>query len=356
MRRRVKALWAGLLQASGLLFLVKKWIQHNGPIVLTFHRVLSDEELQRTASLPGMIVRQRTFDHFLQYASENCELIDLNRGPEWQHSAKLKLAITFDDGWSDNAISAFPIARKHRAPIAIFIVAKRMGMELPFWPERAAAILEQKLGPTTGLSQSSIETAIEELKELAPEQRERRIAEMANGLNSSPACGAVDSTMTWEQVAELQARGVVFGSHTNTHEILTTIPSAQAREEIIDSRKAIEEKLLRDCSLFSYPNGNHSPEIRAFTANAGYKYAFTNQTPGVWTRDCDPYLIPRVNVCETHMVDAKGNFSTLIFNYAVVWSAAKGLMSQRRASYLRKFTQVWRSWNAKPRLPAEKSR
>jgi len=63
-------------------------------------------------------------------------------------------------------------------------------------------------------------------------------------------------------------------------------------------------------------------------AAAGYKFAFLNQDPGVWTRDCDPLLIPRVNVCEYHLVDAKGDLSPLIFDYAVVWNAAKGLLAQ----------------------------
>lgn len=335
-RKQVKALWAGLLQASGLLFLAKKWIQRHGIIVLTFHRVLSDEELQRTASLPGMIVRQQTFDRFLQYAAGNCEYVDLHRELEWQRTAKLRLAITFDDGWSDNGTAAYPLACKHQAPITIFIVAEKMGMDLPFWPERVAATLRQKLGAAGSAQMQDIQQVIEELKELSPQQRDQRITQMANGLNLPSSVTSVDKTMTWEQIAELYAGGVTFGSHTKTHEVLTTIPAAQAEDEIMDSRKIIEGRLPAACLLFSYPNGNYSAEVRSSTAHAGYKYAFTNQTPGVWTRDCDPYLVPRVNVCETHMVDAKGNFSPLIFNYAVVWSAAKGLISQMRASYLHK--------------------
>ncbi len=45
-------------------------------MVLTFHRVLNDAELEATASLRGMIVRSRTFDDFLAYATQNLEIVD----------------------------------------------------------------------------------------------------------------------------------------------------------------------------------------------------------------------------------------------------------------------------------------
>jgi peptidoglycan/xylan/chitin deacetylase (PgdA/CDA1 family) len=346
--------WAGLLRASGLLYLAKKWVQRKGAIVLTFHRVLTDPELQQTASLPGMIVRSGTFSSFLKYASEACEWIDVVHGPEWKSSEKLKLAITFDDGWSDNATAAYPLARQYKAPIVIFIVPEKTGTELPFWPERTAAALENELPARDSESNTNyIEQAIEHLKVLPASERELRINEMTaahSGLHSA----AVDRTMTWAQIAELHAGGVRFGSHTSTHEILTTIPVAQAEKEIASSRTLIEQRLNAHCSLFSYPNGDCSDPVRGLVARTGYKFAFLNQDPGVWTPDCDPFLIPRVNVCEYHMVDSKGNFSPLIFDYAVVWSAAKGLLCRLLAIKQQKLQSRWQTWLAQPEKQAEK--
>jgi len=64
LRAHGKVFWAGLLRVSGMLSLARKWVQRHGAIVLTFHRVLTDSELQQTASLGGMIVRDRTFADF----------------------------------------------------------------------------------------------------------------------------------------------------------------------------------------------------------------------------------------------------------------------------------------------------
>jgi peptidoglycan/xylan/chitin deacetylase (PgdA/CDA1 family) len=326
-----KTLWAGLLRASGLLHLAANWVRRHGTIVLTFHRVLTDFEVQQTASLPGMIVRSRTFSGFLKYAAQTSEFVDLSRDPEWRPNGKLKLAITFDDGWSDNATGAYPYARQYHAPIAIFIVPEKTGTTLPFWPERTAATMDRMAKDGPGRDALYIERAIEALKELPASERELRIGQMAGTpgvLQSMGVATSVDRTMTWQQIQELHSGGVTFGSHTSTHEILTTVPTAQAEKEIVSSRDLIQEKLKAPCSLFSYPNGDCSAQVRGLVAAAGYKFAFLNQDPGVWTRDCDPLLIPRVNVCEYHLVDARGDFSPLIFNYAVVWNAAKGLLAQ----------------------------
>jgi peptidoglycan/xylan/chitin deacetylase (PgdA/CDA1 family) len=338
-----KTFWAGLLRASGMLYLAGKWVQRHGAIVLTFHRVLTDSEVQQTASLSGMIVRSSTFAGFLKYASQTSEFVDLSRDPEWKSNGKLKLAVTFDDGWSDNATAAYPSSRQYHAPIAIFIVPEKTGTTLPFWPERTAAAIDHPKADGSGRDAVYIERAIEALKELTASERELRIGQMAGSpgvlqsMGALQAVASVDRTMTWQQIDELHSGGVTFGSHTSTHEILTTIPAAQAEKEIVSSRALIQEKLKVACTLFSYPNGDCSAQVRGQVAAAGYKFAFLNQDPGVWTRDCDPLLIPRVNVCEYHLVNAKGDFSPLIFNYAVVWNAAKGLLAQMwRASRQRR--------------------
>jgi peptidoglycan/xylan/chitin deacetylase (PgdA/CDA1 family) len=350
--------WAAFLRALGVLRISRKWVQRQGAIVLTFHRVLTDEELHLTASLPGMIVRRETFDDFLKYAAKNCDLIQASKEPEWSRNQKLKVAITFDDGWSDNATSAYPIAQKHGAPMAIFVVPRRTGTVLPFWPERAASALDRHMSATDRVqNRSYVEQTIERLKGLSAQERQRRIDEMTSSGGVLHSTALVDQTMTWEQIAKLKDGGVVFGSHTSTHEILTGIPQAQAQDEISLSRELIEGRLNAPCSIFSYPNGDFSHNVRELVARAGYRFAFLNQDPGVWTPLSDPYLIPRVNVCEYHLVDDKGKFSPLMFDYAVVWNAAKGLLAEKRATVLKRLGNKWRGWTGKFHLQsAEKNR
>lgn len=327
-------MWALLLRCTGLLPLARWWVSRSGVLVLTFHRVLTEDELQHTMSLPGMIVRTETFDQFLQYASQHWKVVDLGREPDWERGSRLKLAITFDDGWYDNATSAYPIARKHNVPITIFIVPERMGSVLPFWPEQAALSLAGRPPHANGGGNlDSVDRLIEELKALPASQRRQRMAQMHPDEEALGPSSEVDRTMTWEQTEQLQAGGVTFGSHTSTHEILTRIPVNDAEREITASRSLIQERLHSACALFAYPNGDSSPEVRDLVEKAGYSVAFLNDQADVWARDCDPYMIPRMNVCEHHLMDSQGRFSPLIFEYTIVWRAAEGMLTSRCSAF-----------------------
>src|SRR5579859_1344296 len=347
-RARGKLLWAAALRVFGVLPLAKRWVRRRGMIVLTFHRVLRDEDIRKTASLPGMVVRESTFDHFLKYAAQNYQFADLAHEPDWSRNAKPKLAVTFDDGWSDSATITPSIARKYQIPLLIFIVPEKMGTTQPFWPERAATVLEQQRAGVRRPRAYSIERTIENLKELPAEERNQRVGQLVAEHPATDPVIEVDRNMTWEQARELDRHGVRLGSHTSTHEILTAIPLTQAEQEIVGSRERIERELMKPCEFFSYPNGDCSKDVRNMAQSAGYRLAFLNQDPGVWTRDCDPYLIPRVNVCEYHLVNGKGEFSPLIFEYAVIWKAAKGLV---RESWRKLFDSAPNMENEENRLP-----
>jgi peptidoglycan/xylan/chitin deacetylase (PgdA/CDA1 family) len=330
-----------LLRATGLLAWARWWVGRSGVLVLTFHRVLSEEELQRTMSLPGMIVRAATFDRFLEHASARWKIVDLAQQPDWSRDSRLKIAITFDDGWCDNATSAYPIARKHNVSLTIFIVPEKMGAVLPFWPEQAALCLAgAPRASDTAAHGDYVDGVIEELKALPADERRRRIERMKPDGNNDAlvASAGVDRTMTWEQTEQLQAGGVTFGSHTSTHEILTRISAGEAEQEITASRALIEQRLRSGCALFAYPNGDCSPAVRDLVAKAGYRVAFLNDHPGVWRRDGDPYMVPRINVSEHHLMDAQGRFSPLIFEYTVLWRAAEGMLASRYSAWLHKVT------------------
>ena len=192
--------WAGMLRAFGVLPLAKTLVRRSGAIVLTFHRILTDDESEQTASLSGMVVRRETFAAFLKYAAQECEFLDLCREPDWQQSSKLKLALTFDDGWSDNASCAHPLARKYQAPMVIFIVPEKTGTEFPFWPERAVMALDHLSLADQRQSRSYIEHTIETLKGLTADKRNQRIDQMASHCKTDVSASHVDRTMTWEQI------------------------------------------------------------------------------------------------------------------------------------------------------------
>lgn len=119
------------------------------------------------------------------------------------------VAITFDDGWENQYVYAFPVLKKYNATATFFIFSNAMGHTK--W-------------------------------------------------------------MTWDMVREMQNAGMTIGSHTKTHPYLKQITDkVKLDEEIAGSKKIIEAQIGREVSLFAYPFGEYTEELGAIVKSAGYK-------------------------------------------------------------------------------------
>jgi peptidoglycan/xylan/chitin deacetylase (PgdA/CDA1 family) len=296
-------------------------------MVLTFHRVLNDVEFRHTCSLPGIVVRRRTFDNLAEYVAREYQAVDFTqalRAP----SGKLRVMFTFDDGWKDNYTNALPIMRSHRIPAAAFVCPGLVGRTLPFWPELIASLLG-KASPA--VSAAEIEAVIENLKTYSPERRQQFISRLCDLRAPAHAKDEFsgDRTVSWDDIREMSLAGLTFGCHTHTHQILTTVPAQTARQEIRESKHAIEATLYSHCDLFAYPNGNTSAATRRMLAEEGFAAAFTTQR-GAWTGGTDRMAIPRFNVCEATVAGLTGRFSPAMFQYNVFWKAWRAMRAERR--------------------------
>lgn len=99
--------------------------------------------------------------------------------------------------------------------------------------------------------------------------------------------------LDWEGVEQLVAADMEIGAHTVSHVELTSLKPREARFEIVESRKLLEEKLGIEVYSFSYPAGDYDLSISRIVHHAG----FTN---AVITRPAnnivDLYTIPRRRV------------------------------------------------------------
>lgn len=79
--------------------------------------------------------------------------------------------------------------------------------------------------------------------------------------------------MTANQVIDMDAAGMVIGSHTAHHVDLAAVSLAEARAEI-DTGKAVLEQLLRHPVLdFAYPYGGFNSAVVALVEQAGFRDA-----------------------------------------------------------------------------------
>jgi len=317
LRLLARCLWVQFLDWSGFLGSAEEALRERGAIlVLTLHRVLDETSSESTNSLSGIVLRERTFRRLVRHLATQYDTVDLAEATPGKTTSRLQTVITFDDGWRDNYTTAFPIIQAVALPVTIFVCPALLGQEQPFWPERAVGLLKTMRNDQ---APDDFSPVIERLKRCTETQRARFFRRVS--LNNPPATGAdVDRTLSWSEVLEMNLGGVRFGSHTNTHPILTAISPEMARYELRQSQTALESALDKPCRYFAYPNGDCSDVTRQIVSGAGFTRAVTT-AHGAWTTSSDCLAVPRMNVSESNVVGLTGHFWPAMFRYAIVWKA-----------------------------------
>jgi peptidoglycan/xylan/chitin deacetylase (PgdA/CDA1 family) len=115
--------------------------------------------------------------------------------------------------------------------------------------------------------------------------------------------------MSSAQAKELAALGHEIGSHTVSHLDLTSITAREARREIEDSKKALEDELEVAVTSFAYPKGKHDSVLQEIVREAGYRQAVTTREAPV-TTSANWFALPRLSVTWTvGMAQFRGKLS-----------------------------------------------
>ncbi len=100
--------------------------------------------------------------------------------------------------------------------------------------------------------------------------------------------------MTWDELRRLDQEGLVsIEAHTITHpEDLRLLGDLSLEKELVESKRALEERLGRRVRFLAYPVGNADARVARFTHEAGYEMAFT-MGPGWAASPEDALFVPR---------------------------------------------------------------
>jgi peptidoglycan/xylan/chitin deacetylase (PgdA/CDA1 family) len=103
----------------------------------------------------------------------------------------------------------------------------------------------------------------------------------------------VVSLMDDGQIREWLAEGHEIGSHSMTHRNLLKLSEAEARAQIMDSKKQLEDRFGVAVRHFCYPHGKFNAMTEALVAEGGYESACSTRF-GVNRPGCDPYALRRI--------------------------------------------------------------
>ena len=261
-------------------------------VILTYHRVLSPSELARHYVQPGMYVRADVFEAQMQFLKEHFEVLSLSRLFELWAGGGLDAGtrycvVTFDDGWRDNYVHAYPVLRRLGIPATIFLPTRFVGTGEWFWPEKLAYLVEQRWEARAGRNadrgalEAEIEAEIGRWKLMRRAEIDRALEKLVRESGASLPLDRL--VMSWDEVAKMARHGVSFGSHSMTHAILTLESTADVERELRGSLRELEERQVNCVPVFCYPNGNYSAEIADQVRAAGYRGAMCAE-PGWETR------------------------------------------------------------------------
>ena len=105
--------------------------------------------------------------------------------------------------------------------------------------------------------------------------------------------------LTWDNLFDMERRGMEIGSHTANHLPLTTLSPEKQREELRLSKLMLEWKGMKTIYSFSYPNGSYNAGVVTMLAEEEDLTAVTGEA-GLNTLETNPYLLRRVNIPPPH--------------------------------------------------------
>lgn len=169
--------------------------------------------------------------------------------------------VTFDDGWLDNYIYAYPVIKKYNINASVFLITDRVDM-------------------ASGVSQ------VNQKDVPSHEESKKLIAE-----------GEADKVvMGWELVRQMHEEGLVdFYPHCRSHRRCAGLSEAELVYELKGSKDIIEERLQLPRPYFCWPYGSYDETSIKAAKDAGFEALFTTDE-GFSSAGSDPYRIKRIDV------------------------------------------------------------
>tara|TARA_B100001287_G_scaffold72444_1_gene60070 strand:- start:2205 stop:3176 length:972 start_codon:yes stop_codon:yes gene_type:complete len=254
----------------------------NYGIILCFHRVSNNNDIL----FPPLKIP--VFEKLIKYISENFNVCNTSEffNNEKQNK-KLKILITFDDGYKDFVTNALPILKEYNIPAVHNIIINAVEKnEIP-WTQKINDIINLmynnkaygnykiknysfKISKNLGETVSSGMKLYKSLLNEKYKNREKFIEELQilSGFSYS-----VNQMMNWNDIQTCLKNNIEIGSHSYSHDLLSTIKDFEdLKKEIKVSKKIIESNIKTKVNVIAFPNGDYNNIVIDISKKSNYKY------------------------------------------------------------------------------------
>ena len=303
-------------KASDAILILKEGLLYNNVInssmILLYHRVLDYE------SDPQLLaVSISNFREHMQYLKKNYQIISLEKLTKAiieNTVPKNSVAITFDDGYADNYFFAKPILEELEIPATIFVTTSLIDSERELWWDELEQVflhgdeLPDHLDVRLDNCRISLNTAnstsekvndwniaINEnvsprgkaylrfhstLKTLNHTKRNEIMNFLFNWSGKKRVCRKYYRTMSSTEIFDISKDGLIeIGAHTDNHSVLSSLTYKDQKEEILASKRKLEEITNLTIKTFAYPFGSHldyNKNSVSSVKEAGFSSSYSN--------------------------------------------------------------------------------
>ena len=278
-------------------------------VILTFHRVRpAGQPADPFDTCPSIGVE--AFREILDHVRGRFTVVSLRELSDRRAGKDPVAAVTFDDGWRDNYDLAFPVLRELGIPATIFVTTGKIGGSEPFWQQALGRMFRVAGACPEGEASRDLRAVLglRNGRPLTPELYRNTVARwkrlkqaecldllLRAGWTSPSVSNGSRRFLSADEIREMAAAGIAFGSHTVTHAILPQLSSSEIERELSESKAALESLLGDRIDALAYPDGKYSDEVLQRARAAGYRVGCTTQSRWIAGGN-GPLSMPRIDV------------------------------------------------------------
>jgi peptidoglycan/xylan/chitin deacetylase (PgdA/CDA1 family) len=296
------------------------------PLVVGYHRVVEDFDASARTSIPSMLVSRNMLEQHLDWIGQRYRFVGLDELGALLESGRALdepiAAVTFDDGYQDFYDHALPVLHKKGIPAALFVVTGLVGTTRAQIHDKLYLLLSKR----RVRAPLKIEIPMPDIAGMTPYPATRKLVEAASLAVLERVIRALEQedsipehlfthSLSWETLERIHRSGIVVGSHTKTHVVMTNETSACVLEETAGSRQELERRLGTVVRHFAYPSGIYDSASVEAVAAAGYRFGYTSCAH----RSAEhPLLtVPRTILWENSCLDSHRSFSDSLMSCQV---------------------------------------
>jgi len=285
--------------------------------ILMLHRVLPESGKFRIHNHKSLEITPEHLENIIRFFKKrDYEFISLDdlmaRKNSLSKPIRKFVVFTFDDGYVDNYLYAYPIFKKHNIPLTLYVTTSLPDTKAKLWwylledmvvnRSRIDILVEgvnMTFGTETVKEKEAVFNQIRNRFALADENKLILLLKsLFRGSDEEISAMTRELSLTWQQIDELsQDPLVTIGAHTVNHLPLNSLTEERSTFEILESKRIIESKINKEVKHFCYPLGSYGRKEIKILEKSSYASATTIKMANIFEENLNhPFALPRIMI------------------------------------------------------------